>query len=89
MSLLYLEKLNKGMHAYRHLDAPALAIYDMDADFAERDRSGWSNELQADSFKRNVRGSRVVRMRNATHYVFRSNETEVLSEMRAFIQSLR
>jgi pimeloyl-ACP methyl ester carboxylesterase len=84
----YLEKLNKGMHAYRHLEVPALAIYAMGPDFEEKDGLGRSNAMQAESFERNVHGSRVVRIPNATHYVFRSNEAQVLSEMRSFIAGL-
>jgi non-heme chloroperoxidase len=84
----YLEKLNKGMHAYRHLDVPALAIYAMGPDFNEKDALGRSNAMQADSFERNVRGARVVRIPNATHYVFRSNEAEVLGAMRSFLATL-
>lgn len=75
----YVEKLNKGMTAYRSIHAPVLAIYAMNAGDDGR---------QADAFERGVAGSRVVRIPNADHYVFRSNEAEVLREMRAFINSL-
>jgi len=34
-------------------------------------------------------GARVVEMWNANHFVFLSNQTEVLSEMRAFLSDLR
>jgi non-heme chloroperoxidase len=40
-----------------------------------------------DNFERSVPGARVVRMR-ANHYVFISNEAEVLREIRAFVAGL-
>ena len=84
----YLERLNMGMQAYRRILAPALAFYAVERDWATPDRSGWSMARQAESFERNVPGSRVVRLQNANHYVHRSNEAEVLREMHAFIRAL-
>jgi pimeloyl-ACP methyl ester carboxylesterase len=46
-------------------------------------------EQQAKAFEHGVLGARVVRLRNANHYVFLSNEAEVLQEMRAFAAALR
>jgi pimeloyl-ACP methyl ester carboxylesterase len=44
--------------------------------------------VQATAFERGVPGARVVRLTNATHFVFISNEADVLREMNAFIGRL-
>ena len=41
------------------------------------------------SFEAGVPSAHVVRLPNADHYVFRSNEADVLREMSAFLGSLR
>jgi pimeloyl-ACP methyl ester carboxylesterase len=46
-------------------------------------------EKQARAFADGVPGSRVVRLKNANHYVFLSNETDVLREMRGFLATLK
>jgi non-heme chloroperoxidase len=46
-------------------------------------------EKQAQAFSDGVPGSRVVRLRNANHYVFLSNEADVLREMRGFLATLK
>jgi pimeloyl-ACP methyl ester carboxylesterase len=43
---------------------------------------------QAKAFEAGLPLARVVRLPHADHYVFRSNETDVLREMKAFINSL-
>ncbi|MBI4500941.1 MAG: alpha/beta hydrolase [Gemmatimonadetes bacterium] len=43
---------------------------------------------QADAFAKGVRSARVVRFPRANHYVFRSNEGDVLREIRTFVDSL-
>lgn len=43
---------------------------------------------QADAFEKDVSSARVVRLPNADHYVFQSNEADVLREMNAFLSSL-
>jgi len=45
--------------------------------------------LQARAFEEGVPGARVVRLAGAHHYVFLSNEADVLRELRAFIAALR
>jgi non-heme chloroperoxidase len=46
------------------------------------------NERQVNAFERGVPSARVVRLAGANHYVFLSNEADVLREMRAFITGL-
>lgn len=43
---------------------------------------------QADAFAAGVPFARVVRLPNADHYVFRSNEAEVIREMNTFLEKL-
>jgi pimeloyl-ACP methyl ester carboxylesterase len=82
------EKLNMGMRAYRRIPVPVLAIYAVNANWERDDGTGWTNAAQAREFERGVPGARVVRLTNADHYVFRSNEADVLREIEAFIGSL-
>ena len=46
-------------------------------------------EAQAKAFEKGVPSARVVRLAHANHYVFLSNEADVLREMRAFLASLQ
>ena len=42
----------------------------------------------ADTFRSEVTNSRVIEIPGASHYVFRTNEAEVLREIRTFLKSL-
>jgi hypothetical protein len=44
---------------------------------------------QADAFEAGVPTARVVRLRNADHYVFKSNESDVVREMNAFLAGVQ
>jgi len=46
-------------------------------------------ETQIKEFEKGVPTARVVRLRGANHYVYLSNEADVLREMRAFLHGLR
>ena len=46
-------------------------------------------EAQAKAFETGLPNARVVRIARANHYVFLSNEADVLREMETFIASLR
>jgi non-heme chloroperoxidase len=46
-------------------------------------------ESQAKAFETGVPGAHVVRLRGAHHYVYLSNEADVLREMRSFLSGLR
>ena len=43
---------------------------------------------QADAFEAGVPTAHIVRLRNADHYVFKSNESDVIREMNAFLAGL-
>jgi hypothetical protein len=44
---------------------------------------------QATAFEKGVPSARVVRLPHANHYVFRSNEDDVMREMNAFLASIK
>ena len=88
-----------GQQKYTDIHGPVLAIFAAPAEVppsAENDpamramiaEADSAIELQVSAFARGVPQARVVRIPRANHFVFRSNEAEVLREMRAFINSL-
>jgi pimeloyl-ACP methyl ester carboxylesterase len=89
-----------GRQKYTEIHAPVLAIYalphEMSAAIANDSVRRTAAEAvdmattgaQANAFERGVTSARVVRLPHAHHNVFRSHETEVLREIRAFIASL-
>jgi pimeloyl-ACP methyl ester carboxylesterase len=74
-----------GAEKYTNLRCPALAFYAVPHDSAD----AADMQAQATAFERGVPGARVVRLTNATHWVWESNEADVLREMNAFIGGLR
>jgi len=92
--------LNFGMQKYTRIPVPILAIFacphNWDRAFrndpatkAKRmaaDRA-WCS-AQADAFAAGVPSAHVVRIPNADHYVFNSNEAEVLRDMNDFLAKL-
>jgi non-heme chloroperoxidase len=89
-----------GATKYDGVKCPALAIYadphDM-ADSFKGDPKGLAaaeandatrTSAQADAFQAGNPSSRVVRLANANHYIFKSNEADVLREINAFLAML-
>lgn len=89
-----------GTQRFTSISAPALVIF---ADPHDRGQMMKDNpearakmeaadkrntERQAVAFETQVPSAHVVRIPNANHYVFRSNEADVLREMNAFIGTL-
>jgi pimeloyl-ACP methyl ester carboxylesterase len=88
-----------GMQKYTEIRVPALAIYavphatgqpykDDAARVAAEARDEANTGAQAKAFESGVPSARVVRLPHANHYVFFSNEADVLREMNAFLGSL-
>jgi pimeloyl-ACP methyl ester carboxylesterase len=86
-----------GERKYTKIPAPVLAIYAVPppalklgpktlADIVVAQAA--LDEAQAKAFEAGVPTARVVRIPNAEHYVFLSNEADVLREMNAFIDGL-
>jgi pimeloyl-ACP methyl ester carboxylesterase len=88
----------EGMQKYTGIPVPVLAIYAFPHDLrsipdeAARKKAEDSDPIisgeQSKAFAAGVPSARVVRLPNADHYVFRSNEADVLREINAFLQGL-
>ena len=90
----------EGRERFISIQAPALVIFATDlspilgedpqshAAEARQELLMRGKELQIKTFKRQVPSARIVLIPHATHYVFQSNEAQVLSEMDAFIATL-
>jgi len=90
----------KGMQIYKGVRCPVLAIFadphtlppqapnDPAARAAMLAEDFARTSAQADAFQAGNPSAHVVRIANANHAVFRSNEAEVLREMNAFIATL-
>jgi len=89
----------KGMQKYTEIQVPALAIYAVPhttglpiKDDSERAAADARDEAlvnpQAKAFESGVPSAKVVRLPHANHFVFLSNEDDVLREMNAFLTNL-
>lgn len=90
----------EGRERFTTIRAPALVIFadgDNPVSGDSRQSSGQAmrqtlmkrnKEQQYAAFARQVPSAHVVRIPHATHYVFRSNEADVLREMNTFIATL-
>jgi pimeloyl-ACP methyl ester carboxylesterase len=92
--------LNFGMEKYTSIPVPVLAIFACPHDWShffpndpERRAARLSADMarcsaQAGAFERGVPPAHVVRIANADHYVHRSNEAQVIDEMKKFLSTL-
>jgi non-heme chloroperoxidase len=90
--------LNFGAQRYTSIPVPALAIYacphnwDRLPDNARKAALIADDKARctawADAFSRGVPSAHIVLIPNADHYVYLSNETEVVAEMNAFLAKL-
>jgi non-heme chloroperoxidase len=84
-----------GEQKYTRIPVPILAIYALphdpgpSANAAETEAMDRKAEAQAKAFERGMPTARIVRIPHANHYVFVSNEADVLREMNAFIAGLK
>lgn len=90
-----------GVQKYTNIPVPILAIYavphdmgpaagtDAAARAAQEARDEETTGAQAKAFESGLPSARVVRIPHANHYVFRSNEADVLREMSAFVGGLK
>jgi len=94
----YLFAMFSGQESFPTIHAPALAIFAVPHDFGPTDHSASRAQLEArdlriteyqvKAFETQVPSAHVVRIPHASHYVYRSNEGDVLREMNAFIAAL-
>ena len=94
------QAIQTGEQKYTNIPVPVLAIYAVPhdlgplpgVDVTARAAFEASDEAttgeQAKAFESGVPSARVVRLPHANHYVFFSNEADVLREMNAFLGSL-
>jgi len=91
----------RGDQEYTDIRAPILAIYAVghrlgpyaDKDSVARDaalaRDEANVEAVADGFQKGLPSARVIQIHHTYHYIFITNEAEVLREMRAFLSTLQ
>jgi pimeloyl-ACP methyl ester carboxylesterase len=94
-------EIMNGMQKYTKIPVPILAIYavphdrgaqaggDAAARAAQDARDEETTGAQAKAFETALPTAKVVRIPHANHFVFRSNEADVLREMNAFIAGLK
>jgi len=90
--------IQTGEQKYTNIPVPILAIYALPHDlgpvgdaaaraaFEANDEA--TTGAQAKAFASGVPSARVVRLPHANHFVFMSNEADVLREMESFLGSL-
>jgi hypothetical protein len=89
--------ITRGERTYTSINGPVLAIFAISAKPTSGDAAvlkAYTNSAalitaRANAFEAGVPYSHVVRLQNANHYVFRSNEGDVLREMNEFMANLR
>jgi hypothetical protein len=94
-------EIMNGVQKYNKIPVPILAIYavphdrgplasrDPDARAKQDARDEETTGAQAKAFEDGLPNAKVVRIPHADHYVFRSNEADVLREMNAFLAGLK
>jgi non-heme chloroperoxidase len=97
------EAISAGQQKYTDIRVPVLAFFAVPQDLGPFEHDpvareayqvyeplaiAWA-EAHAHAFEVGVPSARVVRLPHANHYIFMSNETDVLREMRAFLSGLR
>ncbi|MGB6450142.1 MAG: alpha/beta hydrolase [Steroidobacteraceae bacterium] len=93
----YIAAMNRGEEMYTDIKGPILAITALPHDY-ERNPTPANRAVvemnlkfetrQTDAFEKALPNARVVRLPYANHYIFRSNEADVITDMNAFMDSL-
>jgi non-heme chloroperoxidase len=91
--------LNFGMQKYTNIPVPSLAIYACPHNWDRLPASNRKAALLIDdkarctawanAFRNGVPNARVVLIPNADHYVYLSNQAQVIAEMNAFLATLQ
>jgi len=87
-------KISANQHPYAAPNVPALAILAMPRRCAPNcDKSFMQKIMAADAaraslFEKSAPNAKVIRIANASHYIYRSNEADVIREMTAFMDGL-
>ena len=94
LSDLAANKIVANAHPYGAVPVPVLAVIAMPRRCAPQcDTSGMkrimaSDAARADLYEKTAPHARVVRIANASHFIWRSNEAQVEQEMNAFMDAL-
>jgi pimeloyl-ACP methyl ester carboxylesterase len=98
---LPLKAIMSGMQKYNKIPVPILAIYAVPHDLGPQANPDPAKKAareaieletigaQAKAFETAVPTARVVRIAHANHYIFRSNEADVVREIDAFVGGLK
>lgn len=81
--------IQAGTQRYTGIKSRALAIYAAPKEGAPAGGPALTREACAKAFEKGAPSSRIVQLPGATHYLFISNEAEVLKEIRDFIGGLK
>ncbi|MGH9850883.1 MAG: alpha/beta fold hydrolase [Blastocatellia bacterium] len=81
--------IQAGTQRYTNIKSPALVVYAAPKEGATADGAALAREACVKALEKATPSSRIVRLPGATHYVFISNEAEVLKEVRDFITALK
>lgn len=81
--------IQAGTQRYTNIKAPALVIYAGPKEGAPADGATLRREACAKAIEKSAPLSRVLPVPGATHYVFLSNETEVLAAIQDFVEGLK
>jgi non-heme chloroperoxidase len=92
-----IEAILAGRQKYDTIPVPILALYAVPrlpqfASAEDRQRTAEFDEIilaQASAFEKGLPSARVVRVPNAGHEIYRTNEADVLREMHAFMAGLK
>jgi non-heme chloroperoxidase len=92
------EAVNAGVQKYTNIRVPVLGVFASPADpgpfvdsatrAAVEATALETTAMEVNAFEKDLPSARVVRLAHANHYVFLSNEADVLREMSAFLGSL-
>lgn len=92
--------IGKGRQKFTEIHAPVLAVFADPHDYGplykndpDKRAAVIANDLamtsaQADAFQAGVPSAKVIRIPNANHFIFRSNEAEVVHAMNTFLAGL-
>ena len=78
----------EGEQRYSEIRCPALAIFALPESVGSETHDREETTEQAQAIRAGIAGARVILLANASHYIFLSNEADVLREMNSFIASL-
>lgn len=81
--------IQAGTQRYTGIQPPALAIHAAPKEGTPAGAGAAGRDACLKAFEKGARSPRIVRVPGATHYLFFSNEAEVLKEIRDFIATLK